>query len=552
LPEVKTTYKFGNITNHVNYDSRPPVKVSLGPHFVGASRPHPDSSDPITMMAGARKRFAFKPPDAYVGFYGEMAAFTLRWCEKNLTPLSPDCDLSVETWLSKTKFNAKRKDELRKAFNAVDDEFQRENLKNTKKQKNYTDVKLFMKDESYPEYKHGRGINSRTDPFKCFIGPTIKAIEEQVYKQKEFIKHIPVQDRAEYIFERLYKVGATYVPTDYTAFESLFTSELFKSCEFVLYNYMTRNLPSQRDFMKHMASTAGRFLIIFKYFTIIAEATRMSGEMNTSLGNGFSNLMFFLFACYKKGSTCVGVVEGDDGLFSVVGEPPTVDDFKSMGLVIKMDVVKDLNRASFCGCVFDLYDKLIVCDPFKVLMDFGYTKALYFSATQKTYNGLLLAKAYSLFFQYPGCPVLQELALYIIRVLNPACLKKNVIISNKIYSAYEIAHKFKSLDMNSDALLVPKVRRLPTPMNTRLLVEEQFGFPIHLQLLCEEYFKNKNVIEPIDLPAVLYYINNDCRDYFNNYTRVSGLDFDYRQTNFRLPKVNTEFECIDWVMNSSA
>jgi hypothetical protein len=52
----------------------------------------------------------------------------------------------------------------------------------------------FVKDEHYEGWKYPRLINSRSDQFKVFIGPTIKAMEHLVYSHlPEFIKHVPVR-----------------------------------------------------------------------------------------------------------------------------------------------------------------------------------------------------------------------------------------------------------------------------------------------------------------------------------------------------------------------
>ncbi len=78
----------------------------------------------------------------------------------------------------------------------------------------------------------------------------------------------------------------------------------------------------------------------------------MSGEMNTSLGNGFSNLMFMLYACEIQGIECDGIVEGDDGAFALSLKPGQKFDesiFAEMGLTIKLEKHTDLMSMSFCG-----------------------------------------------------------------------------------------------------------------------------------------------------------------------------------------------------------
>lgn len=281
----------------------------------------------------------------------------------------------------------------------------------------YTAVKSFMKDETYTDYKYPRAINSRHDAFKCACAPFFKAIEKELFKLPFFIKKVPVRDRPAYILERLYAPGAKYIATDYTAFESLFTKELMMDCEFILYEYMTANLAEGRTWFAMIRKVLGGInRLAFKHFILELVATRMSGEMCTSLGNSFCNLMAALFILAECGTrNAVGVVEGDDGLFRVDKRVPTIQDFADLGLNIKIELHDDVATASFCGLIFDRDDLANVTDPREVLASFGWTSAKYLRASDRTHKMLLRAKALSLLYQYPGCPILQPLALWAMR-----------------------------------------------------------------------------------------------------------------------------------------
>jgi len=175
---------------------RKPVAVSLGPHLDGISMPHPDD-DPNTAAAGVCARFGRAPPEPNKDKLERFGRFVADFISKNLTPLAPDTDVTFETWLEKTKYPRWRKRELERARVDI--------LKNKK----YYRCKSFIKDEFYPTFKHARGINSRTDEFKCAVGPWFKAIEEVVFKMDYFIKKIPVSKRAAFIYNKLYRNGAT-------------------------------------------------------------------------------------------------------------------------------------------------------------------------------------------------------------------------------------------------------------------------------------------------------------------------------------------------------
>ena len=238
----------------------------------------------------------------------------------------------------------------------------------SKRKRKYFIVKLFAKDEVYVDFKHAGGIYARDDVAKCYFGPYFKRIEDELYKHPSFIKHVPVSERAKYISEMLDRPGGVFIQTDYSSYESHFSPEMMKSCEFVLYEYMYSKTPGGNGAVGVMKKVlAGVNPIENRYFNCAILACRMSGEMNTSLGNSFSNLMLYSFVASKLDLEPVGVVEGDDGLFlAYPDKAPTTEMFTEMGCIIKLNQFKHLSEASFCGLLFDEVDKQIITDPVKV------------------------------------------------------------------------------------------------------------------------------------------------------------------------------------------
>ena len=332
---VPTDVKEGlKITVNDSEVKRRIVAVSNGCHFVGAARPRIDPNDPLTKVAGAMKRVGRQPPKRHKLALTRLDRFTRKWLKRNMTPLSADTDVSFETFLASTPYTLSRKAELaREHFENTDDPCSRQSAK----------VKGFIKDESYGEYKHARWINSRSDVFKCHYGPWIKAIENEVYKHRSFIKHIPVSDRATYILELLGEEGP-YYETDYTAFESHFTGQVMRVLEFNLFEYMTQHIPGHKEFMRMNFKVVGKDNFIGSHNMKFSVQSRMSGEMSTSLGNGFSNLMVMLLVAKLKGCSDVeGVVEGDDGLFTLKGAAPEQADFAELGFLIKLEEFTHIN-----------------------------------------------------------------------------------------------------------------------------------------------------------------------------------------------------------------
>jgi hypothetical protein len=483
-----------------------PVQVSLGPHLKGYAMPHPDLQDKDTAILGVCHRFGRAPPPALRGKIEKLREFVGKWIHENLTPLSPDTVIDFDEWLESTPYTMRRKEELRSK--RLPEGQSAMSVPKTWK------VKSFIKAETYPEYKHARGINSRSDEFKCAIGPWFKKIEKQVFQHSAFIKKIPVSDRPDYIMNLLHAEGGSYMVSDYTSFEALFVAELMDAVEIQMYKYMTQFVPGHKDFWSMLDEVlAGENLCQFKTFLVKISATRMSGEMCTSLGNGFSNLMFNLFLCSEAGSEVVGVVEGDDGLFRLKGRAPTMGEYEELGLRVKVEFHDSISTAMFCGILFDELEKANLYDPRKALANFGLGSFSYLKCKQSTLRSLLRCKSLSLLHQFPGCPIIQSLGQYGERVTRGSDTRS--ITERRPMDEY-------TRERYRDACSA-KLKALPVGMRSRLLMEKVFGISIHDQIQIEEMLDRKNDLEPInvniDFPL-------EWSHYYYNYTSHFNVPLD--------------------------
>jgi len=182
-----------------------------------------------------------------------------------------------------------------------------------------------------------------------------------------------------------------------------------------------------------------------------------------------------------------GVFEGDDGLLSFTrsdGTLPTEDDFKEMGMMLKMKPVNNLSDAEFCGMYAheDVLDN--VSDPVYQMAKFGWSMAAQKGGGPRVIRGLLRAKALSLAYEMPRCPIVREMAEYAIRMTEG---------TQAIYDTNRYGMK------NWKDSQIPINHRLDSRVDrrTRLFVEERFGVSVTLQLKYEHYFKNCNTIQAI-------------------------------------------------------
>jgi len=495
-------------------DRRPPMCITLGCHLTNFKMPFGDLSDTASSIAGVLKRTCFKHPVPDSGLRSELAAFTASWLKKNLSPLNVVDDVSFNTWLEGTRYNRRRKDELKRTWDAYTGVLTARDKK----------CKCFSKAESYTAWKHLRGIYSRSDIFKCVVGPTFAAIEKVLFKMKWFIKKVPVRDRARHVWEAMYSPTARYYATDYSAFESHFDNRLMAEVEFQLYEYMTAALPNGADWYQLVRETLGDDQTCqFKGFVAEGVQSRMSGEMCTSLGNSFANLMIFLFVCSKAGiqeEAITGFVEGDDGLFRFEAHQ-SIDDslFTKLGLTIKIEKHDTLNQASFCGLIFDPESLIIITDPREVIADFGWAGPFYVHCGDVRLKELLRAKSLSFLHQYPGCPIVQSLAQYGLRMTNHVYIQR-YLEKDRHLNMWEREQLLAAVeDFNSGVEIARPVSR-----RSRLIVEEMYGIPAEEQIRIENMLDSKSELSPIDLglPDYMPAVWNDC---WQEYVRPSQGDF---------------------------
>lgn len=485
---------------------RPVVLTSLGCHCNGASLVHVDQSDPITTLIGQNRRVAFVPPTPDKRELEQIGKFTLMVCNKLLIPLSPSTDTSRQHWKDNTKYPLWRKLELDKI-----DEIRGHIL-----EKRDTFVKGFSKDETYPEYKNTRGINARSDNFKNHLGPYIKLIEKEVFKLKYFIKYVPVPDRGKVIYDRLYDPLRKYETTDHTSFEGHFTKEIKEHIEFVLYFYMTQHLFGYRDFKSLCDDVlVGRNSVFYKWFMFRIEATRMTGEMDTSLGNGWSNLMLLMYCAFHSGIDiweqfdCF--VEGDDGISAIPKDKFfKFDVLKKLGFTVKLEETENINTASFCGNVFAPGVFHNLTNPIETMLSFGWTTGRYSKSKRSRLMSLLRSKALSLIYEYKGCPILQELGKYGLRMTEGYRARAECMNE---YQREQLALQMEYL----------KKRGLPLnteiSMESRLLVEQLWGITLEMQYIYEDYLRKLDQLVPLSLDLFSNLLHPECVDYFVRYVK---------------------------------
>lgn len=291
----------------------------------------------------------------------------------------------------------------------------------------------FIKRELTTEMKEPRIINSRSDLFKVLIAIYIKEIERIItHDNSHFVKGKLPQEVAQRLKQITDQHGICY-ETDYSSFEGSFTPEVKRYCEYTLFKHMLKNNPQalaelrplyELQFVERLHFMTSKHLD----YTATFRGSRMSGDMWTSLGNGFTNMMLFLFAIKKLQDNSSDVLnydyvfEGDDGFFSLnkdVDIDHFIDNARKLGFKLKILKASSFSDVSFCGIKL-APSGLFLPDVISTLTKFGYTSEP-FIVRQITKNNTthhfqyrlkqyIRAKALSLLSLSEGVPILQAIA----------------------------------------------------------------------------------------------------------------------------------------------
>lgn len=250
---------------------------------------------------------------------------------------------------------------------------------------------------------------------------------------------------------------------------------------------------------------------------VSVSATRMSGEMNTSLGNSFSNWILMKFIAEKHNLILLDlVVEGDDCLASFLGAVPEAWMFAELGFEIKIEIFEDIGRASFCGLLFDAFEMNLVQSPVKFILNLGWFDPLYVSSSKLTALRLLYGKCLGTLAQLPNCPIISALCFRV-------CTLLSFIQHPKLASSLSTYEREEKLRLIQSAVVAPP----SIGFATRQLVSDVFGLPESFQEQFEKYIGTWDIGDII-YPAMLDYVAVDHLDYWDRFVttsdRVSSYD----------------------------
>lgn len=357
-------------------------------------------------------------------------------------------------WLAQTTYTESRKKRLQQIYDGLQTgEMQLSRM-----------CKFFIKAEFYDTMKNPRIISSRDDTFKVLVGPYFKALEDYVFSHKQFIKHVPVTARAKYVTELFAGRDYDFIVNDHTSFET-HAHSTFRQFEFRFYKRF-----NEHNVHAHLKTLMGTQTLKNPY--IVAQVqSRMSGEMNTSLGNGLSNFLSFAYIMRTHGASfddIVCIVEGDDAIFAIPkhAHHPTKEDFEKLGFDVVIEPKPSLGKCGFCSTYFTEDGKYAIVEPIKAVTKLPFT----FNFTHNP-EDLRYSKALSFCCEYRGVPMLQALGQRLRREHPRGTLR--------IDDWYE-----RELMSGNYAYTPVKIHQ-----GTRTLFAEMFGYTQEMQVAYERHVR---------------------------------------------------------------
>lgn len=392
----------------------------------------------------------------------------------------------LDTWLDHSKYTLKQKAKFHMLF----DKF-------LAGKRNYSIFACgtFIKKEITETVKEARLINSRSDLYKAVVAPYIKLVEKQVY-DNHFIKE---KERSE-VCERVKEIEKKFkfvMETDYTSFEASFQDFLMQNVELRLFRRILANNPHVLNIIEQTYHSLN--YCYAKDAKYIIAGRRMSGEMWTSLCNGFTNkmlveYMFHITKIHRDNLIYDYVVEGDDGFIGTNGIP-MYEIVESLGFKLKLQLATDMNELSFCG--LNLGPHGLYPDFVRQIRKFGYSfdsQMVYWRRTgqhhtkkyTKKKNELIKAKAYSFLMSSPPMPIMSKLCEKILQITRRYKIRKSDIIK---YLSWR--------DHFDPSFKIPKYTdfKFEVDLETRIYFEKRFGVTVDEQIKIENEIDNQDSLD---------------------------------------------------------
>jgi hypothetical protein len=430
----------------------------------------------------------------------------------------------ITWWLNNSNYTSVEKNAYLDGMEAILPWLQRPNKFLVQLRKMAT-LGSFIKDEKYTKFKYPRNINPRLFWANLIFGPWVKLCEIVV------LKHIPVAVKGLTPDQMLNAVrtrigtcdfGEMIYTHDYRNYEHHFDPVTISSTDEPMYLHVLGAVRQSCTFIKmFLRIKKGTQKLRYRSgVTGFCKGRKMSGETDTSLSNTFANFAVINYIISKSpGCQFIGaLVEGDDALIKVRGRMNY-----DRALDIGIDCVSEMHdspcTASFCGVVTHPGTWARLTCPYKRLIGLSWTRRDHVSFRKSKIAQLARARALSLWYLFPSCPVVTSMCRYVLRMHQDVDLTS--LLDSRHLDMFERELLERALKNVKHLYDAPQITH-----GSRSTVAKTFGMPISTQLALEQYYDSCTVLQPvpIDLAKLItksdLKVVADAKQYYKDHSAV--------------------------------
>ncbi|APG76383.1 hypothetical protein 3 [Hubei tombus-like virus 14] len=337
--------------------------------------------------------------------------------------------------------------------------------------------KLEFYDSEKIPLKEDRGIQYRSPVYNAALARHLHHVEEQLYKTIKNVDGTPVFAKGYSPMERALIIDAMasrfkepmFLLADHHRFDAHVNGPLLdEEHRFYLrcrrWNLELRQLLEWQKKNKGVSHGGGRYRM---------RAKRMSGDLNTSLGNSVINYGVLKAFCKHFNIDASMFIDGDDSIMIMEKQhlPDLVAFAEKFGLVTEVEVVHDIRHAEFCQSRIIYLEKgpIMVRNPWKI-MDCMCKSPRKLRPEQA--RGVLAATALCELMQSPGVPVIAPCASALLTYAGG----KPMFITPTAWGKFQGWQTDQIVDIVDES--------------ARADLEFAWGMTISEQLMMEEHYKH--------------------------------------------------------------
>lgn len=454
----------------------------------------------------------------YAAKMADLKNYALEFCRKyvNTTNFVDD----VYDFISQTKYSAERKAKI-----ILDHEIPqfRDSLN-----------KIFIKRETYSEFKPPRIIVDAARTYKNIEGPIIAAADKCLDRVQGLLKGVPVYKWAEKVNQKFAAMpGQTYV-TDFTSFESSIGYRMKTSVENVVIRHIVPTWKKALTIMERTQNLPRK--VVGKFHNFLAPVCRFSGDQRTSFGNTMTNLIVGNYICDRQNIPHLMFACGDDGLIRIPHGFKLEGGFwTDLGLNIKLQTT-EVNVSNFCGfrCAMTSKGYCQFADIESRIMDMCVFDQ---NMNKIKMEEMLRMKALSAFIETPMDPIVAPFSRVILET------RKGNRMARNWWDEENLKNSFVEYTVGSRHVLLaePSVREVVERLTGSM--DGILDFDEDLYLSYEHVFRiDRDQLKSLQYSAIFAALSCDFSEYVEN-MRLLGLvnsDKEFYNSQFK----TTVLECV--------